>query len=428
MEKIGWIDNTELRYNQKPGADPRNQSTSVWHPRNAGFARQKSDTIRRIKPPLPLLNPTNFQGSKASFTHSGAHVRLDNWYNGRITDTTHSVGPCFGLSSANNFGDFGMESFFNGMMLRSQTDFMAQLKNKSLLELGDRKLDVLTTLAEGAQTAEYLATRVGTLARSLRAIKRGRIKDFVDAVNEKPPGNRPRWVKNIEGYRPRNPRPLPTTKSPFGGDASSRWLEYNYAVIPVILDVQGAAEALAQYLHEEPDKRGWPLRVKLKKLISLSAVKNLTNSISVAAKSVWKGTGEWRGTIMFWYSVDQSALKRAAALGLISPSVVWEVTPYSFVVDWVVPIGDFLEACTATLGCTFESGWQLERFKGFTFMEEFVGTNTATVVEKPGLGMYSAEGFSRSVLYDFPAPQIYVKNPLSARNALTSAALLRQLI
>jgi hypothetical protein len=45
-----------------------------------------------------------------------------------------------------------------------------------------------------------------------------------------------------------------------------------------------------------------------------------------------------------------------SALGITNPLLIaWEVVPYSFVVDWVLPVGTWLESLDALLG--YQSAW-----------------------------------------------------------------------
>lgn len=414
-----------LMYTRVPGGPRQNERSDVIHPLTMGGYRAKSDTVRRHKPLLPLLNPTSHSAFKYAISISDTHLVSNNWYWGRITGETHVEGPV----TSGPIGDFGFAPFLSGTGIRSQTDCMAALKNKALLELSAQKLDVLSTLAEAKETVGWLGSRVETLAHGLRAVKKGRLGDFVKAVNGRTPGPRPRWVKDIARYKPpRNPKPDPTLKSKFGGNAADRWLEYNYALMPVLYDVVGAAQVLADYMADLPDTTGYPLRVKSKEMFDISFSKPGGNGITSRVMTDWVGRVQWNGTLMFWYSVDQRALKKAAEFGLISGQFLWEIMPYSFVVDMVVPIGDFIEACSATLGCSFECGWELERLKGVSILDEITPRYSDMEVIKFGNGLASFTGHDRRVLYDFPAPQLYVRNPLSLRNGATISALLRTLI
>lgn len=57
------------------------------------------------------------------------------------------------------------------------------------------------------------------------------------------------------------------------------------------------------------------------------------------------------------YYKDNGMLHELAQLGITNPaSLAWEITPFSFVVDWFYPIGDYLNRLDATLGMSFRGG------------------------------------------------------------------------
>lgn len=395
-----------------------------------GSYNRLSEKQRRVRPEFPYLNPTFLSGTKLNLAIGTSDLRHQLYWWGQPKGWFKERGPAFGVNGSNPSASMLCPKWLNDSGdFRSQTDYLAELQNAALLQLSDRKLDVATMLMEARTTVEWLGARTKTLAEGLHAIRRGKIKDFVKAVNNTPAGVRPRWVKDLKRYKPpRNPKPPPTTKSPFGGDASSRWLEYNYALMPLVYDVVGAAQVLAEYFNGVPISEMWPVRVKLKKLEDISSEMRGSTSLSWRIVTDLEGLAEWRGTIELWYTVDHSWLKSASSLGLIGPGVVWELVPYSFMVDKVIPIGDFIEACTATLGCTFVSGWQLERYKGFLDSTGMRSTESGYVVDKEGSANITFTGFQRTPLTQFPSPRLYLKNPLSLRNAVTTVALIRQLI
>lgn len=57
------------------------------------------------------------------------------------------------------------------------------------------------------------------------------------------------------------------------------------------------------------------------------------------------------------YDVPSWALKDVSELGLSNPlSTLYELTPYSFVLDWVVPVGDWLSVLDAGNFLDFKEG------------------------------------------------------------------------
>lgn len=125
---------------------------------------------------------------------------------------------------------------------------------------------------------------------------------------------------------------------------AKRWLEYQYGIKPLVSDIHGACEELSnkfqagQYLFADT---GW---------------------IRSAEKS-YVQTSTFSGTFYFEKSLRARARWKVAAnraqdftrLGLTNPAeVVWELIPFSFVVDWVLPIGNWLaqfDALHGTEGC-----------------------------------------------------------------------------
>jgi len=131
-----------------------------------------------------------------------------------------------------------------------------------------------------------------------------------------------------------------------------------------------------------------------------------------------------------WYSVEPSYLSNLSQMGLLNPAeVAWELTPWSFVVDWFVPVGNVLEALTARVGVTFIDGftsWKVES----TYEDECIpsGNVYGPVVVNTQRMYRHNRGFERSKLTSFPVPGFYYKSPFSSKHALNALALLRQLI
>lgn len=116
--------------------------------------------------------------------------------------------------------------------------------------------------------------------------------------------------------------------------------------------------------------------------------------------------------------------------GLINPiSIAWELVPFSFVVDWFVPIGATLQAITAGYGLESNGGWTSSQTEDWLHMEH-VPTWTGYGYGIDDVGDYQEIGFSfhRQCYTSFPAPQLYADvTPYSTPRALNAIALLHQL-
>lgn len=388
-----------------------------------------TDTVSRLRPQLPMLSPTTRSGCRADRSAGSTSIRRRESYSSPGW-TTLTEGPAFIAAERGSINEYGLNRWFTTNGIRSNGAELPALRQAALLKVSDRKIDVATALAEATTTTAWLGGRVQTLARALIAVKRGRFGDAVAAINNTPVGPRPRWVKDIQRYRHRPPRDWEPKPWRPGADLASRYLEFKYGLLPVLFDVIGGAQALSDFLHSKPDHLLTSVRVSRKAMYE-AAVTLPVNANGVEGFGQFDTYARWGGKIELIYQIEVASLKRASELGLLSPNVVWELMPYSFLVDMVVPVGDFLEACSATLGCHFISGWELEYIRGVSQQSGctgvVLGPSTYTL-EMKAAAYANTFAFERRQLMDFPSPQMFVKNPMSWSNAGTVAALLRQLL
>lgn len=138
------------------------------------------------------------------------------------------------------------------------------------------------------------------------------------------------------------------------GNLASDWLALQYGWKPLISDVQGAAERFAQKMldaERDPNKpqimsfRGKAGRER-------ESMEGVQNRLYV------RRTFEARCTMTF--RVNVAYLRTAQQTGL-QPITLWELLPWSFVVDWFVDVGDYLQRLGATSGLTFVEGYYSQK-------------------------------------------------------------------
>lgn len=129
----------------------------------------------------------------------------------------------------------------------------------------------------------------------------------------------------------------------FRQSASDYWLAINYGWLPTISDMTGAMIAADKVRHRNPT---YISRVK----DGFETVEYLTkDAIWPPYNSVWKFTHRCTRDHMVslkmeaWFKITSPTLKTADQLGLLNPGLVaWERVPFSFVVDWFIPVGDWI--------------------------------------------------------------------------------------
>jgi hypothetical protein len=115
-------------------------------------------------------------------------------------------------------------------------------------------------------------------------------------------------------------------------------------------------------------------------------------------------------------------------IGFDNPiSLAWEILPYSFVLDWFLPIGDFLDGLNRWKGLSFVSGWEVQFTRKTTLADIYYYFEDSTRVQcRYGNWSSDAVLLDRSALNDFPQVQWPSwKNPVSVTHAANALALMR---
>lgn len=106
-------------------------------------------------------------------------------------------------------------------------------------------------------------------------------------------------------------------------------------------------------------------------------------------------------------SADHQGVRTLNQLSLINPvSLVWELVPYSFLIDWVLPIGPVLQALTAPAGLDFVSGTVSRRatIGGIYTAQHRVPDRTG----EPAVSTLRYDGYNREVLTTWPRPGLWI--------------------
>jgi hypothetical protein len=251
-------------------------------------------------------------------------------------------------------------------------------------KLGDMKVDLSVTLAETVKTVDLFADHAADLFGYLLAIKRGR--------------------------RPRNR--FGTTK-----DLASGYLQYKYGVLPLSMEVKGAYELATEAIQRKGQILSAERYIKQEYNRSIGTLgnwRNVTQDLEVG------------GSCKLYAEINLPFARQTARIGLRNPLLLgWEIIPYSFVIDWAMPVGNFLEALTATEGLTFVGGYTNVRGKGTIKGDIAIPANSTGT---PQSVEYDIFHINRKVLSGFPRPRTYTKSPFTTNNVLSALMLWRNLI
>lgn len=273
------------------------------------------------------------------------------------------------------------------------------LRNKLNQRLWEAPIDLGVSLGEYRETANLVAGSMVEAARLYRGIRK---HPFALAK---------KYVKKLT-----HPDVPAAAKA-----AANAWLGYSYAVKPLMQDCYGAVKALTDGLGADVPVH--IVRVSQKEdaggYNSHSPTSTHRRDISIVGQM--KGSGR-----MIFY-VDNPFTFTLDQLGVLNPfSLAWELIPFSFVVDWFLPVGDMLRSVVPPQGVKFA--------KAYTYVKTEVSWDRRTMITSPAPG-WNTKGFGklvykeRKALSTFPRFE-YVSPDLSpSQNQLASAAsLLMQLL
>jgi len=301
----------------------------------------------------------------------------------------------------------------------------AQAKaTQNVLEaLKDSSFNAAQAVAERKQTMDLVASTATRIAKAAGQLKKG---NFAKAARDL--GVTP---KKRAGRRFVRDYALDQGKA-----VGNAWLELQYGWKPLLGDVYGATEALAKANNSSGNQN---MNTTFKKVTGRSKRKeapsirtNTPISPGVGYNyTVATGMCEVQCKIGITYAITSPAVTNLAKLGITNPLLLaWELLPYSFVVDWFLPIGDYLGAQDATLGLTFKFGYR-------TTVRKYISNSTKSWSYTTTAGTKQYYGFvtqeieniqiDRSTLDAFPsAPFPRFKNPLSQSHVASAMALLLQ--
>lgn len=266
-------------------------------------------------------------------------------------------------------------------------------------------------MVEASKTIDLVTKTAVRFASTMQHLRRGQLglaMGILGVGHQRPSSRRLTRFDSAYGTNPK-------------GAAAGAWLELQYGWKPLLFDIKNAAETLADRLHDPHSRR---TTAKVGKTVS-SNWKDEGGLIEYAprlrANRYLSTTSKLTASVTFELDYSASA---ATAVGITNPALVaWELVPYSFVVDWFIPVGDFLNTLDSTFGKTFVDGYTYEKSKHELFYNvyEREGYDNASGTQTCSLAIKR-----RQRLLSFPEPELPSFSPKLSLTKMTSALALMQ--
>jgi len=220
-----------------------------------------------------------------------------------------------------------MESGWSSTVPKAQAVAYAKLLGK----ISDRA-NMGENLGQLGPTARLLREKLVLVSQTIRRLRR--LDPSVFGL----------WYK--EGI---SPKMAPRT--------AARWtLEVNFAIVPTINDIFACVEILQNPVNSSLIKGGAQLPFEW------------TAPIPGPWTPYRWGYGTVYAQYGAWIAISNPNLYLANAMGLINPAqIAWQLLPGSFLVDWLIPVEQFLGYATDFYGLTVEHSWTTVLVKGTTW-------------------------------------------------------------
>lgn len=194
----------------------------------------------------------------------------------------------------------------------------------ALGQLKGKKVDLAVAYGERKQTARLVGDTATSIARAVRSLRHGEIRNAMRDLG-------------ISSKR----------REPRGSNWTNKWLELQYGWKPLLSDVYGAVDALSK-------------RPSMDWNVTARSTKKASRSNTVMWSNDQVGSGSAQQEVKVQVRIDAQPSNEAAislaSTGVTNPAVLaWELLPYSFVVDWFLPVGGYLDSLDAAIG--YDNVW-----------------------------------------------------------------------
>lgn len=355
-----------------------------YNTRNVLYAYSKRPDVRKNpKDSTGFRRPSPYSGE--FLTYNPASVRaVYGKPNTPTWDYRHHVNEA-GWSFSEIFGD----------PLAGFLDWENSLKQQALRSVKDQRVNLSMSLAFLPQTLKMVRGNFSTINNVLLSARRGDWRNVGKLLKVDMKSTADFYLLVLFG-----------------------WLQ-------LMRDTQGIVEELHRECNKPHRTFVYGRAKRSQDVPPVTIVREPSGGWGIPARLTYFGDRKVDHSLVMIYRGETALLSRMSQLGLTNPlELLWDLVPWSWVVNMGVSIGDFISTLDATIGLTYLGGTytRYSRVAGTITPEPVYGKNWWAYNFDGKPGFYEQVKFDRKVIDEHVDPFV-LKNPFGAPIAMTAAVI-----
>lgn len=298
----------------------------------------------------------------------------------------------------------------------------ALCSSRTAKQFNNISINLGVAFGERQQTINLIENTAKRIVHAARAVKRLRFGDAARALGMR--GFTLKDEKQLIRIARKATTGLHPAKRPQGYLAST-WLELQYGWKPLLNDVYGAAELLGSRLRSDTFSQRTYSSATVTKTETLDVM--YSGLIAKNAHVLYR-----QSTCKYYteFTTSNEVRQAFAVTGLSNPLLIaWELVPFSFVVDWFLPVGNFVEQLSAYDGFNVVNVRRVRFHRGSSQASwastKFSGSDPAYKDVWKGDGEHNIVSHYRDTIARPAFVPLSFKNPISASHAMSALSLLQ---
>lgn len=289
---------------------------------------------------------------------------------------------------------------------------LTNLRNRGLMECKQKclqsKMDLAESLVDLDKSVIMVARTASSVLKAWRAVRAGRPLDAVKHLGVNP-------------------------HQSYAKSAAELWLQLQYGWMPLLNDIFNGVNEVNRLLTKPESPAHFTATRRVGTGLATYKDPGIWNPLA-NGQAITSMRAEAQVEVKYRVRVRDSNLFYLSSLGLTNPLyIAWVAVPFSFVVDWLLPVGDWLNGMSAPLGLDFVDGYITT--KTFVSNEVSVSGLTGKSVSNGGQHniresfgtaklTYNCMYMSREPLFSFPGVLPYIRFPFSSNQRIASTLAL----